>query len=241
MKIVEEYKFFSKPLLKKANDAALREKRNKCINPAIVDSLPLDYVFYVTGFMYHKKNELRLTVIIDESGKSELLDVSVTRYQSLPTIRYFDDGNFDVKFSERPYPNGREWQEIEVKKPLRNQIHFRKIVLSAYNNCCSLCDMNEITLLRAAHILDVKNGGPDSIDNGICLCVNHEIAFDNGKLRINPDYSVFAPDGLGVRCNELKLPMDKNYYPSSDFLKQKSELIDKKITDTSRVDCPASS
>lgn len=228
MKIIDEYKFFSKALLKEANDAAHREKRSRCINPAIIDSLPFDFVFHVDRFIYHKKNELRLTVIVDENGKCELLDVSATRYQSLPTIRYFDDGNFDVQFSERPYPNGREWQEIEVKKPLRNQIQFRKIVLSAYNNCCSLCDLSETSLLRAAHILDVKNGGPDTIENGICLCVNHEIAFDNGLIRINPDYSVTASDKLGVCVNGIKLPIDKKYFPSSDYLKQKLELIDKK-------------
>jgi len=164
--------------------------------------------------MYHERNELRLSIIIDESGKSEFLDVSVTRDQSLPTIRYFDDGNFDVRFQERPYPNGRKRQEIEIKKPLRNQIQFRKIALPAYNNSCSLCDLDETALLRAAHILDVRNGGPDTIGNGICLCVNHEIAFDNGIIRINPDYSVVAPDKLGFCGNRLKLPVDKKYYPS---------------------------
>ena len=232
MKIIYEYKFFSKPLLKEANEAAHREKRSRCINPLVIDSLPLDFIYYVSGFIYHKKNELRLTIIIDKSGKSELLDISVTRYQSLPTIRYFEDGNFDVKFSERPYPNGRKWQEIEIKKPLRNQIQFRKTVLSAYSKCCALCDLNETSLLRAAHILDVKNGGPDTIENGICLCVNHEIAFDNGIIQINPDYSVIAPKNLGVCVNEIKLPIDKCLNPSPDFLKQKLKLIDKKINNS---------
>lgn len=221
----EEYKFFSKPLLKEANEAAHREKRSRRINPLTIDLFPLDFIYRVDSFIYHRKNELRLIVIIDESGKSELLDVSVTRYNSLPTIRYYEDGSYDLELSERPYPNGREWQESEVKRPVRKQQQFRNKVLMAYNDCCSLCDLKETTLLRAAHILDVIKGGPDTLDNGIALCVNHEIAFDKGIIRINPDYSVVCPNDLGVSVNRLKLPINKNHYPSPEFLERKLELI----------------
>lgn len=223
----EEYRFFSKPLLKEANEAALREKRNKCINPSVIEFLSLDYLYYVVKFIYHRKNELRLFIEIDESGKFELLDTSITRFESLPMIRYFEDGKYDVIFSERPYPNGREWQESEILKPIRKQSTFRKKILEAYDNCCSVCEMNALGLLRAAHILDVKDGGPDTIDNGIALCVNHEIAFDKGLLVIQPNYSVECLDNLGVTVDKIKLPKDENYYPSAEYLKKKIELNNK--------------
>ncbi|MFA5297809.1 MAG: HNH endonuclease [Lutibacter sp.] len=223
----EEYKFFSKSLLKEANDAAHREKRNKCINPSIIESLPLDYIFHVVKFMYHKRNELRLFVEIDRNGRTELLDMSITRYESLPTIRYFEDGIFDIKRSNRPYPNGREWQETEILKPVRKQSKFRKEVLEAYNNCCSICDLDEKGLLRAAHIMDVKNGGPDTIKNGIALCVNHEIAFDIGLIKIHPDYTVECLDNLKVTVTKLKLPENESNYPSVEYLKRKIELKNK--------------
>jgi len=228
MKVVEEYRFFSKPMLKKANDAAHREKRNRCINPTIIDNLPLEFVYYVVGFYYHRKNELRLTIEIDKNGKIELLDVSITRYESLPLIQFFEDGTYNVKFFESPYPNGREWQEIEVIKPVRKQSKFRKLVLSNYNNCCALCEINDPSLLRAAHILDVKYGGTDTIENGISLCVNHEIAFDNGKVKINTDYTVTSIDGIGVTVKSIKLPLEEENYPSPSLLEKKLLMIDKK-------------
>lgn len=223
----EEYKFFSKTLLKEANDAAHREKRNKCINALIIESLSLDFVYHIIRLMYHRKNELRLFVEIDTSGKFELIDISITRYESLPTIRYFEDGSYEMKFYDRPYQNRREWQESEVLKPIRKQSVFRKMVLEAYNNCCSICEMNEVKLLRAAHILDVKDGGLDTIDNGIALCVNHEIAFDKGLIVIQPDYSLKCLDNIGVTVKKVKLPREVRSYPSTKYLKMKIKLYRK--------------
>ena len=220
-KVVEEYRFFSKPLLKKANEAAHREKRNRCINPEKIEKLPLDFIYYVIGFLYHKKNELRLRILVDENGNFEFIDVSVTRYYSLPLIQFFDDDTCNIKQGERPYPNGREWQESEVKKPLRKQSKFRKLVLSNYSNTCALCEINEPSLLRAAHIWDVKDGGPDTEENGICLCINHETGFDKGLIKINPNYSVEASNGIGVTVNKLKLPSNKKKYPLPKYLKKK--------------------
>ena len=229
MEIYEEYRFFSKPLLKEANEASNREKRNKCINPSLIESLPLDFVFHVVKFIYHRKNELRLFVEIDETGKIELLDTSITRYKALPTIRYFKNGKYEINFTERPYPNGREWQESEIKKPLRKQSKFRKEVLEAYKNCCAVCELNLPSLLRASHIWDVKNGGPDTINNGIALCVNHEIAFDSGLLIIKPDYKVETKDKIGVIVKELKLPENENDYPCKEYLERKFKLINKRV------------
>ncbi len=87
--------------------------------------------------------------------------------------------------------------------------------------------MNEIKLLRASHIWDVKNGGPDTIDNGIALCVNHEIAFDKGLVKILPDYSVKCLNNLGVTAEKIKLPKVEKNYPSPEYLKRKIELNNK--------------
>ncbi|MDN4029338.1 HNH endonuclease [Chryseobacterium gambrini] len=184
--IITEIKFLSKGLLREANIAAHREKRDYCIDPELLEKFPLDFIYYVTRFHYHKKNELRL-FIKTPSNEILLLDVSITRYESLPSIIFFDNDTFDIKINDRPYPNHREWQETEVLKPVRKQAKFRKNVLQAYNNNCAVCNIKDERLLRAAHIVDVRDGGNDEINNGICLCVNHEIAFDRGLLQILDD------------------------------------------------------
>lgn len=222
----EEYKFLSKGLLREANKAAHREKRSRCIHPEIVNNLPLNFVYYVVGMFYHRKNEVRLQILMDEEGNTELLDMSVTRYMSLPTIKFFGDGKFKVEFPERPYLNGREWQETEIKKPIRQQNKFRDEVLLKYGSTCSLCSIEEQSLLRAAHILGVTEGGQDSINNGICLCVNHEIAFDRGIIKVLPNYEVIAPEGIGVEVNKLKLPTNKEDFPLPEFLKEKLKVFE---------------
>lgn len=211
--VIEEIKFFSKDLLREANKAAHREKRHCCIDPKRLETFPLDFIYYITKFFYHKRNELRLFVKIDHEGNWALLDVSMTRYETLPTIIFYEDDTFDIKFTERPYPNQREWQETEIIKPLRQQAKFRQSILKAYNNNCAVCNIKDINLLRAAHIIDVKDGGTDEISNGICLCVNHEIAFDRGLLQILPDYSIRHSGDIGIIVETIKLPTAPTDYP----------------------------
>jgi putative restriction endonuclease len=226
-KISEEIKFFSKGLLREANNAAHRENRSRCIDPKYLEELPLDFVYYVTKFIYHKKNELRLFVLIDSNGHTKLLDVSITRYNSLPSIVFYEDETYDVKFNQRPYPNHREWQETETIKPVRRQAKFRQNVLKVYGNTCAVCDIKDKTLLRAAHIIDVKDGGTDEVNNGICLCTNHEIAFDRGSLQILPDYSVKHFGDIGVIVSTIKLPIDQVNYPSNTNLERKLTKLNK--------------
>jgi putative restriction endonuclease len=176
---------------------------------------------------YHKKNEVRLKVQTDENGSYQFIDVSITRYESLPEIEYLENGEYNVILNKIPYPNGREWQEIEIKKPLRKQDKFRKEILLKYNSCCCVCDIKDKSLLRAAHILAVADGGLDEISNGILLCVNHEIAFDKGLLKILPNYEIEAPNDIGVNVSSLKLPKADIDYPSPVLLEQKMALFNK--------------
>lgn len=220
----EEYRFFLKPLLKEANEAAHREKRSRCIDPRIIESLKPD-LYLVDYFTYHKKGEIRLRVLLNDNQR-QYLDVSELRFQSLPVVRYNSDGTVKFRFNDRPYPNGREWKETVVTAPVRKQSQFRKNVLKAYGNCCALCMIKDTQLLRAAHIWDVKDGGPDCIKNGISLCVNHEIAFDKGVIRINPDYTVMCPDNINVLVDKLKLPVNVDDYPSKQYIEKKNALID---------------
>lgn len=88
-----------------------------------------------------------------------------------------------------PYRN-REWTEKVVKQPYRKQGKFRKDILKAYHSTCAICGIKEPKILRAAHIVPVAKGGSDEIQNGLCLCTNHEIAFDKGLLNIKPDRTI---------------------------------------------------
>lgn len=123
--------------------------------------------------------------------------------------------------AKRPYPNEREWQETVIRKPVRKQFNFRKEVLNVYSNQCAVCSVNVGKLLRAAHILSVTESSDDSVNNGICLCINHEIAFDNNLLIIKPNGDIITTDDkIKVEYNKIRYPKNKKDYPS-----QKNILI----------------
>jgi putative restriction endonuclease len=72
-----------------------------------------------------------------------------------------------------------------------HQVHFRRLVLRAYRERCSICRLGHVTLLDAAHILpDRHPQGEPVISNGIGLCKIHHSAFDANILGIDPDAKV---------------------------------------------------
>ena len=157
-----------------------------------------------------------------------LLDVSMTRFEALSRSKTYSDGTIEFEDPEetmkrRPYPNGRQWQETQTKKPIRKQDDFRKIVLKAYKSECAICDVNLEPLLRAAHIVPVINSDDDTVQNGICLCANHEIAFDKGLLQIFPDYSAYLH--RESKSLVVKLPIKLEEQPLPQNLAKKLELL----------------
>lgn len=74
---------------------------------------------------------------------------------------------------------------------------FRWAVLLAYEYRCAICGYQgqlagQFTGLDAAHVHWRALGGPDSVDNGLCLCSLHHKLFDSGVLSIGDDYRVLV-------------------------------------------------
>lgn len=68
---------------------------------------------------------------------------------------------------------------------------FRSMVLSAYENRCTVCMLAHPSLLDAAHIVpDNDERGVASVVNGLAMCKIHHAAFDRYFLGIRPDYVV---------------------------------------------------
>ena len=67
---------------------------------------------------------------------------------------------------------------------------FRRRVLAAYENRCAVCGL-QMQLVDAAHIVPVKHSSSnDETNNGLCLCVLHHRAFDQGLIAVLPDYKI---------------------------------------------------
>ncbi len=73
-----------------------------------------------------------------------------------------------------------------ARRRRRNPL-FRKRVLDAYGERCSVCDLDirlgdRVLGVEAAHIRWHSHGGPDDVTNGLALCLLHHKSFDAGAL-----------------------------------------------------------
>ena len=226
---MEKMKYFTKRLLIEYNNAAIRECRNQAIKENFLESLPENFLFPVIFKIYHSKNEIRVMVSFPD-GEKALLDMTTERYNMLPVAKWDNQKQELLLENEStirkrfPYKN-REWTDKVIKKPYRRQGKFRREVLKAYNNTCAVCGINEPKILRAAHIVSVANGGLDDIKNGICLCTNHEVAFDNGLLKIRPNGTIEVKSpALQPVFDKIMYPQNEEDYPSKKLLQEKYEM-----------------
>lgn len=68
---------------------------------------------------------------------------------------------------------------------------FRMKILDKYNHTCIVCGAKEDKMLQSAHIKAASKGGSDETNNGYCLCANHHLLFDSGKLSIDIENGIF--------------------------------------------------
>jgi putative restriction endonuclease len=82
--------------------------------------------------------------------------------------------------------------------PPRNPL-FRQQVLIAYGYACAVCRfslrINDTTIgLDAAHIMWRQANGPDTLTNGLALCVLHHKLFDKGAFTLDSDQRVLVSE-----------------------------------------------
>ena len=99
------------------------------------------------------------------------------------------------------------WNELEVLRVkdkilrARRDPSFKKRILEKYNAQCIICGSKELSILQAAHICAVQFGGDDSTDNGVCLCANHHLLYDDDLLDIQWENGTFSC------CSEIEQQM----------------------------------
>jgi putative restriction endonuclease len=80
---------------------------------------------------------------------------------------------------------------LRMAKARVHQPVFRSMVLSAYENRCTVCMLAHPSLLDAAHIVpDNDERGVAAVVNGLAMCKIHHAAFDGFFLGIRPDYVI---------------------------------------------------
>lgn len=83
-----------------------------------------------------------------------------------------------------------------------------KEVKELYNYKCQICNCRIETgagfYAEAAHIkpLGAPHNGPDVIENILCLCPNHHVMFDYGRISLSSDFEVVGLDGYILNLHE---------------------------------------
>lgn len=76
-----------------------------------------------------------------------------------------------------------------------HQSFFRRAVLASYGNRCCLCGIELKPLLIGSHIKPWSAASEEERtdpENGLCLCVLHDKAYDRGLLSVTTDYQVIV-------------------------------------------------
>lgn len=138
---------------------------------------------------------------------------------------------------EREFPEGLD-RETRVRVRV-NQGFFRSAVLAAYESRCCVTGLSIPQLLNASHIVpwsvDPKNR--TNPQNGLCLNVIHDRAFDNGLLTITPDLKIRVATKLKRNMADkaareflwdfegVPISPPRRFAPHVDFLRYHNEKI----------------
>jgi len=125
----------------------------------------------------------------------------------------------------------RDRVEIRLNRPVRDRV-FRKLVLEAYDNRCSITGLRLINGLgraevEAAHIWPVSANGPDSIKNGIALSGTVHWMFDRGLISLSDELDILVsrqvndPNQVETLVNssgKAIAPADPDHRPHPKYL-----------------------
>ena len=92
---------------------------------------------------------------------------------------------------------------VSLRRRRRRDASFRHRILSTYGYSCLVCAFSlecppdHWPALEAAHIKWHCYNGPNTVSNGLCLCIFHHELFDWGVFTISPDtFHVIIADEL---------------------------------------------
>ena len=115
---------------------------------------------------------------------------------------------------------------------IRNhQAWFSTRTKAAYQWRCAFSGLPVRELLVGAHIVPDAEGGPPSVQNGICMSALHHVAFDSHLIGVDPDFRVHVSSRLheqedgdllvtlkDLNGTQLRLPEEEADWPNRDFL-----------------------
>lgn len=164
------------------------------------------------------------TIIPLTRQKAQKLGIINVKEKAKRIKKYEDDIKKGATFSQG------------VVKTRTFQQAFRSVILDNYQRRCAVCDVNDDVFLRGCHIVPVKHdlSIAAELENGICLCVLHDIAFENGIFSISDTYRIIIANSfkstsavlgsLISKLNGKKIRLSVRYTPDKSYLKRHRDI-----------------
>ena len=115
-----------------------------------------------------------------------------------------------------------------------HQAWFSVRTKAAYEYRCAFSGLPVRELLVGAHIVPDADGGPATVNNGICMSTLHHSAFDTNLIGVDPDFRVHVAPPLRERQDgdllstlkdlegtRLRLPSQRDDWPNPTYLEQR--------------------
>lgn len=196
---------------------------NKAVRRALRDQCPVIYLVAVDPGIYDAIVPVYVTADDPHAFEFTLLadQVATTGFGTDP-----------LKTAGR-----REYATRAVLQRLHQQ-QFRRRVLAAYREQCSICRLRHLELLDAAHILPDRHPlGEPSVSNGLGLCKIHHSAFDANIIGVDPESRVHVREDIlhekdgpmlkhglqEIAGAKLLVPTRRGLRPNRDFLAERFE------------------
>jgi putative restriction endonuclease len=81
------------------------------------------------------------------------------------------------------------------------QQRFRREVLGAYRQRCTVFALKRRELVQAAHITEFADWGIEDVTNGLALCAIHHLAYDRNLMGIDPGGVVHISSALQAQID----------------------------------------
>lgn len=116
----------------------------------------------------------------------------------------------------------------------RGQDRLRKLSLEQYDKSCAVCDISDLSLLIASHIIPWAEAPNHRgrLDNVICLCRFHDVLFESGYWSLTDDFSIIKRRTAVGRTIRLLLEnmevfrLPTVFVPAMEFVREHRRKFD---------------
>ena len=129
----------------------------------------------------------------------------------------------------------RRMREDQVLRAERSS-RFKFEAIKRFDGKCAVTGLDVVEMLDGAHVVPVKNGGPDDPRNALLLSASHHRAYDAHLWVVKPGTLeiVTRPDGptldrMKFKVNDLEHLADAGVLPHADALGRRFELFEKSL------------